>query len=177
MLRAQPGSIEMPTAKQTGFVPEMYLSTYVHDQLSALHHCDTITVDPHKSGFCPYPGGAICYRDRRMNSFLSIATKVLYYHGKMILGDIGIEGSKPGASAVAVMMANRVSFYPPPPAPLPRKEKKDEEKKKTKQKKEKTPNHGYPSFYGQRDSVGTILSCLRNKSYLSSLEAQRGLSY
>jgi len=108
MLRAQPGSIEMPTAKQTGFVPEMYLSTYVHDQLSALHHCDTITVDPHKSGFCPYPGGAICYRDRRMNSFLSIATKVLYYHGKMILGDIGIEGSKPGASAVAVMMANRV---------------------------------------------------------------------
>ena len=98
----------MPTAKETGFVPEMYLSSYVHEQLSALHHCDTITVDPHKSGFCPYPGGAICYRDRRMNSFLSITTKVLYYHGKMILGDVGIEGSKPGAAAVGVMMANRV---------------------------------------------------------------------
>ena len=41
-----------------------------------------------------YPGGAICYRDRRMNSFLSITTKVLYYHGKMILGDVGIEGSR-----------------------------------------------------------------------------------
>ena len=101
----------MPTAKETGFVPEMYMSSYVHEQLSALHHCDTITVDPHKSGFCPYPGGAICYRDRRMNSFLSITTKVLYYHGKMILGDVGIEGSKPGAAAVGVMMANRVTIY------------------------------------------------------------------
>ena len=108
MLRAQPESSPMPTAKETGFVPEMYLSSYVHEQLSALHHCDTITVDPHKSGFCPYPGGAICYRDRRMNSFLSITTKVLYYHGKTILGDLGIEGSKPGAAAVGVMMANRV---------------------------------------------------------------------
>ena len=29
-----------------------------------------------------------------MNSFLSITTKVLYYHGKMILGDVGIEGSR-----------------------------------------------------------------------------------
>lgn len=101
----------MPTAKETGFVPEMYLSSYVHEQLSALHHCDTITVDPHKSGFCPYPGGAICYRDRRMNSFLSITTKVLYYHGKMILGDVGIEGSKPGAAAAGVMMANRVIIH------------------------------------------------------------------
>lgn len=110
MLRTQPESNEMPTAKETGFVPEMYLSTYVHKQLSALYHCDTITVDPHKSGFCPYPGGAICYKDKRMNTFLAITRKVLYYHGKMVLGDIGIEGSKPGASAVGVMMANRVRF-------------------------------------------------------------------
>ena len=45
-----------------------------------------------------------------MNSFLSITTKVLYYHGKTILGDLGIEGSKPGAAAVGVMMANRVTI-------------------------------------------------------------------
>ena len=58
-----------------------------------------------------YPGGAIGCRDRRMNSFLSITTKVLYYHGKTILGDLGIEGSKPGAAAVRVMMANRVTIH------------------------------------------------------------------
>ena len=111
MLRAQPESSPMPTAKQTGFVPEMYLSSYVHEQLSALHHCDTITVDPHKSGFCPYPGGAICYRDRKMNSFLSITSKALFLHGNMLLNNVGIEGSKPGAAAVGVMMANRVTIY------------------------------------------------------------------
>ena len=111
MLRTQPESSPMPTAKETGFVPEMYLSSYVHEQLSALHHCDTITVDPHKSGFCPYPGGAICYRDRKMNSFLSITSKALFLHGNMLLNNVGIEGSKPGAAAVGVMMANRVTIY------------------------------------------------------------------
>ena len=92
----------------TAFVPELYLSTYVHDQLSMLKHCDTITIDPHKSGFCPYPAGAICYRDKTMNSFLQITTGAVYYHGDMTLGDIGIEGSKPGAAAAGVMLANRV---------------------------------------------------------------------
>ena len=29
----------------------------------------------------------------------------------MILGDVGIEGSKPGAAAVGVMMANGVSIH------------------------------------------------------------------
>ena len=101
----------MPTAEETGFVPEMYLSTYVHKQLSALHHCDTITIDPHKSGFCPYPAGALCYRDKTMNTFLQITTTVVYYHGDMTLGDIGIEGSKPGAAAAGVMLANRVTFF------------------------------------------------------------------
>ena len=92
----------------TGFVPEMYLSTYVSKQLSMLKLCDTITIDPHKSGFCPYPAGAICYRDKTMNSFLQITTGAVYYHGDMTLGDIGIEGSKPGAAAAGVMLANRV---------------------------------------------------------------------
>ena len=92
----------------TGFVPEMYLSTYVSKQLSMLKLCDTITIDPHKSGFCPYPAGAICYRDKTMNSFLQITTGAPYYHGDMTLGDNGIEGSKPGAAAAGVMLANRV---------------------------------------------------------------------
>ena len=111
MLRDQPKTNAMPTAEETGFVPEMYLSTYVHKQLSALHHCDTITIDPHKSGFCPYPAGALCYRDKTMNTFLQITTTVVYYHGDMTLGDIGIEGSKPGAAAAGVMLANRVIFF------------------------------------------------------------------
>lgn len=74
-----------------------------------MNQCDTITIDPHKSGFCPYPAGALCYRDKTMNTFLQITTTVVYYHGDMTLGDIGIEGSKPGAAAAGVMLANRVN--------------------------------------------------------------------
>ena len=106
--RDQPKNDNMQTVPETGFVPEMYLSSYVHEQLSALGKSDTITIDPHKSGFCPYPGGALCYRDGRMNTFLQINTTVVYYHGDKLLGDIGIEGSKPGAAAAGVMLANRV---------------------------------------------------------------------
>lgn len=109
MLRDQPKSSTVITPED-GFVPELYLSTYVHEQLSALHQCDTITIDPHKSGFCPYPAGALCYRDSDMNTFLQITTAVAYYHGDVNLGDIGIEGSKPGAAAAGVMLANRVKF-------------------------------------------------------------------
>ncbi|XP_022786520.1 uncharacterized protein LOC111326721 [Stylophora pistillata] len=95
-------------AASEGFVPKLWLSPYVKKQLSAIDQCDTITIDPHKSGFCPYPAGALCYRDRLMNTFLQITTTVVYYHGDMTLGDIGIEGSKPGAAAAGVMLANRV---------------------------------------------------------------------
>ena len=108
MVREQPKHFYMPVPKDAGFVPEMCLSTHVHKQISAFPLCDTITIDPHKSGFCPYPAGALCYRDKRMNSFLTITSNVLYYHGDVNLGDVGIEGSKPGAAAAAVMLANRV---------------------------------------------------------------------
>ena len=97
--------------EEEGFVPELYLSSFVHKQISAMNQCDTITIDPHKSGFCPYPAGALCYRDKTMNTFLQITTTVVYYHGDMTLGDIGIEGSKPGASAAGIMLANRVNSY------------------------------------------------------------------
>ncbi|RMX37526.1 hypothetical protein pdam_00012808, partial [Pocillopora damicornis] len=101
---------KLVAAGSEGFVPELWLSPYVKEQLSAMDQCDTITIDPHKSGFCPYPAGALCYRDKLMNTFLQITTTVVYYHGDMTLGDIGIEGSKPGAAAAGVMLANRQGY-------------------------------------------------------------------
>ena len=108
MLREPPKDHPMGSPAEHGFVPEMMLSEYVHKELAAFHECDTITIDPHKSGFCPYPAGAICYKDERMNNFLNITGSVLYYHGDVNLGDVGIEGSKPGAAAAGVMLAHRV---------------------------------------------------------------------
>ena len=46
-----------------------------------------------------------------MNTFLQVNTNVMYYHGDMTLGDIGFEGTKPGAAAAAVRLANRVINY------------------------------------------------------------------
>lgn len=108
MLRDQPQSHYLKPPEDSGFIPRIFLSNYVNEQLSAVNQCDTITIDPHKSGFCPYPAGALCYKDKRMNTFLQITTNVVYYHGDMTLGDIGLEGSKPGAAAAAVRLANRV---------------------------------------------------------------------
>ena len=108
MLRDQPHSNDSAHKEPGGIGPEMHLSDYVQKQLSALHCCDTITIDPHKTGFCPYPAGAICYRDKIMNTFLHINSEVPYLHGNMVLGNVGIEGSKPGAAAAGVMLANKV---------------------------------------------------------------------
>ena len=97
-------------AVTSGFVPELAMSKYVEKHLTDLAKCDTITIDPHKSGFCPYPAGAICYRDERMNNALAVTVQVSYYYGKVNLGDWGLEGSKPGAAAAGVMLANKVSL-------------------------------------------------------------------
>ena len=98
-----------------GFVPELQLNSHVTEQLKALNQCDTITIDPHKSGFCPYPAGAICYRNKDLNNFLSLTSDISFYnfcsiyHGNINFGDLSLEGSKPGAAAAGVLLANRVS--------------------------------------------------------------------
>ena len=73
-----------------------------------IKECDTITGDPQKSRFCPYPTGAICYRKKELNNFVNFTSETVYYHGQNNLGDLGIEGSKPGSAASAVHMANKV---------------------------------------------------------------------
>lgn len=108
MFREPHVSVAMASPAEESFVPELQLNSHVTDQLKALNQCDTITVDPHKSGFCPYPAGAICYRNQGLNNFLSLTSGVVYYHGDINLGDLGLEGSKPGAAATGVLLANRV---------------------------------------------------------------------
>ena len=46
--------------KLDGFVPYCELSPYVEEQYQYIQLADTITIDPHKPGFFPYPGGALC---------------------------------------------------------------------------------------------------------------------
>ncbi|MEB3240831.1 MAG: pyridoxal-dependent decarboxylase [Synechococcus sp.] len=81
----------------------------VYEGFKAMTGVDSITVDPHKSGFIPYSAGAITYRDKRI-------LKLLSYHAAYVtssetddvqLGPSVMEGSKAGATAAAVWATHR----------------------------------------------------------------------
>jgi glutamate/tyrosine decarboxylase-like PLP-dependent enzyme len=85
------------------------LSDYAVQQFMALGEADSITVDPHKSGYIPYPAGALCYRNASMRDLVTFSAPVVF-HGaaEPTVGIYGIEGSKPGAAAAAVYLSHRV---------------------------------------------------------------------
>jgi glutamate/tyrosine decarboxylase-like PLP-dependent enzyme len=85
------------------------LSAYVRRQFAALGGADSITVDPHKSGYIPYPAGALCYRNSETRNLVTFAAPVVF-HGdaEPTVGIYGIEGSKPGASVASVYLSHRV---------------------------------------------------------------------
>lgn len=89
--------------------PAVPLKQYVVEQFQALGHADSITVDPHKSGYIPYPAGALCYRNSAMRDLVTFSAPVVF-HGEAepTVGIYGIEGSKPGAAAAAVYLSHRV---------------------------------------------------------------------
>lgn len=79
--------------------------------LRALEATDSITIDPHKLGFVPYPAGAISMRDGRARDLVAVEAPYLFHRGESEWGYIGryiFEGSKPGAAAAAVWMSHKV---------------------------------------------------------------------
>lgn len=89
--------------------PGLMLGPHVRRQMQALPGADSITVDPHKSGFAPYPAGALCYRNGAMRDMVSFKAPVVFHGGiDPTVGVYGIEGSKPGAAAAAVYLSHRV---------------------------------------------------------------------
>ena len=95
--------------KLDGFVPYCELSPYVEEQYQHIQFADTITIDPHKSGFCPYPGGALCYRNGKMRYPIALFHPEVF-HGEddPTMGVYGIEGSKPGAAPAGILMSHNV---------------------------------------------------------------------
>ena len=109
ILRPAPPSNAPPDGEHTGLddVPEWSLSDHVRAQFAQFGAADTITVDPHKAGFIPYPAGALCYRNRQMIYLVSQTSPVVFHDGEApTVGVYGVEGSKPGAAAVAVALSH-----------------------------------------------------------------------
>jgi glutamate/tyrosine decarboxylase-like PLP-dependent enzyme len=82
--------------------------------IEALAGMDSVTIDPHKLGYVPYPAGAFLIRDRRARELVAIdppyliPTQGLASSEDLFLGRFIFEGSKPGASAAAVWMSHKV---------------------------------------------------------------------
>lgn len=91
-----------------GFVPTMALTPYTQKQLAWFGRADSITIDPHKSGYCPYPAGGLCYRDSRMRYLVTWTSPVVYRGEVESIGVYGVEGSKPGASAGIILLMQYV---------------------------------------------------------------------
>jgi hypothetical protein len=85
------------------------MSEYVNAQYEVLGKADSITVDPHKAGYIPYPAGGLCYRNSAMRHLVAFTAPVVY-KGELdpTVGLYGIEGSKPGAAAAATYLSHRV---------------------------------------------------------------------
>lgn len=82
--------------------------------LEALSECDSITVDPHKLGYIPYPAGAICFRSNLVKPIArqdapyinEAAGDVQTERHTDAIGVYILEGSKPGAAAAAVWLSH-----------------------------------------------------------------------
>ncbi|MBA2571640.1 MAG: decarboxylase [Gemmatimonadetes bacterium] len=92
------------------YAPEAWPEEGVYRALCAMERTDSVTIDPHKLGFIPYPAGAISFRDRRVRDLVAVEAPYLFHRGASEWGYIGrfiFEGSKPGAAAAGVWMSHK----------------------------------------------------------------------
>lgn len=81
--------------------------------VSALESVDSVSIDPHKLGYIPYPAGAFLLRDRRGRELVStdppyLAVATSSESGEQaVIGRFIFEGSKPGASVAAAWLSHK----------------------------------------------------------------------
>jgi vitellogenic carboxypeptidase-like protein len=88
-------------------VPVLPMSSYAQKNYRLIAEADTVTVDPHKAGFIPYPAGSLCYRNGKLRYLITFNADYIHSDLNNNMGIFGLEGSKPGAAAAAVWMAHK----------------------------------------------------------------------
>jgi glutamate/tyrosine decarboxylase-like PLP-dependent enzyme len=83
------------------------LASVLHDETraayDALSQVESIVVDPHKHGLQPYGCGCILFRDPAVGQIYKHDSPYTYFSStELHLGEISLECSRPGASAVAL---------------------------------------------------------------------------
>lgn len=99
MVRDKPAEkvpVGMPPAEQEPpreYVPTATLRESTVRQFHALARTDSITIDPHKAGYIPYPAGGLCYRDGRMRYLVTwTAPYIKQSDDGESIGIYGVEG-------------------------------------------------------------------------------------
>jgi glutamate/tyrosine decarboxylase-like PLP-dependent enzyme len=78
----------------------------------AIPHADSLVVDPHKHGLQPYGCGCVLFRDPAVGRFYKHDSPFTYFTSKELhLGQISLECSRAGASAVALWATQRLLPY------------------------------------------------------------------
>ncbi len=80
----------------------------------AIPQADSIVIDPHKHGLQPYGCGCILFRDPTVGRFYKHDSPYTYFSSKDLhLGEISLECSRAGASAVALWATQQLLPYTP----------------------------------------------------------------
>lgn len=81
---------------------------------AAIPQADSIVIDPHKHGLQPYGCGCILFRDPVVGRFYKHDSPYTYFSSKDLhLGEISLECSRAGASAVALWATQQLLPYLP----------------------------------------------------------------
>jgi glutamate/tyrosine decarboxylase-like PLP-dependent enzyme len=85
------------------------LSTSVRGAYDAIPGADSIVVDPHKHGLQPYGCGCVLFKDPSVGRFYKHDSPYTYFtSGDVHMGEITLECSRAGASAVALWTTMRM---------------------------------------------------------------------
>jgi glutamate/tyrosine decarboxylase-like PLP-dependent enzyme len=75
----------------------------------SLEQADSIVVDPHKHGLQPYGCGCVLFRDPSVGRYYKHDSPYTYFtSSELHLGEISLECSRPGASAVALWATQKL---------------------------------------------------------------------
>jgi hypothetical protein len=97
------GDLTRPFISNTRNVP---MSDYTIRQFEAMRQADSVTIDPHKSGYIQYPAGAVLYRNKECINLTTFTGAYIGAATDPTVGMFGLEGSKPGAAAAAVFFSH-----------------------------------------------------------------------
>jgi glutamate/tyrosine decarboxylase-like PLP-dependent enzyme len=90
------------------------LSAETRAAFDAIPHADSIVIDPHKHGLQPYGCGCVLFRDPAVGRLYKHDSPYTYFSSKDLhLGEISLECSRAGASAVALWATQQLLPYTP----------------------------------------------------------------